>query len=152
KTVEFFVNSSNETVGAADSPTRLNSIFRIQLPESNLQVRSAWFQWGAASDADAALSANVSLNSTSLQLGRIDLSVGALLTSFSFISNMNASTTGVSIYSINNNNEVVYNLSANCITDGCWSMNAKLFITYQFNPNSSNQLKTNTFFINFTNN
>ena len=104
KTIEFFVNNTNQSVAATDTITRMNSIFRIQLPESNLQVRNAWFQWGAANDADAALSANVSLNYTSLQLGRVDLSVGALLDSFSFISNMNASSTGVSVYSINNNN------------------------------------------------
>jgi hypothetical protein len=144
QTVQYFINLSAAAIAATGSHKNL---FRIQLPDTNPSVKSAWFEIGGLTSGAAALSLTALLNGTSPPYGSsIALSTATLETE-SFIVNINAKSSTASIYSINNNNPFIYNLTVTCGNAPCRALHEKLYITYTFTTRNQTTLE---FFVNST--
>ncbi|MCX6814804.1 MAG: hypothetical protein NTY20_04115 [Candidatus Aenigmarchaeota archaeon] len=140
KTVEFFVNQTSSSL-AAD--TWLNWTSKLFVPEPNILIRSAFFEvygvFGVGSDM---MDANTSFCIDGSCTGTYALDQTGELLPFLYRYDVTSQ-----LKNYGGNSTESHNLSMMFTTGPISALNAKLILTYEYNPVSSIQMKTVRYFI-----
>ncbi len=162
KTVEFFVNQSGgynystnainllDTYGGIAGTNFWNSSFTVQLPETGVSVKSAWFEVYGTNLRGQAANIRFHINGTFSPI--FVLPAGGEWYSWKIIVNGTNRTTNPNgmLYGISNSNPNSFNFSVQPITAGVeiGAVSVKAVMTYEYDLTSATQLQTDQFFIN----